>query len=617
MIALPVILMIHLVVLVLSETAHGGADMIGHYFISHYAFKYPYLFFDHWGKPFYTLLASPFAQLGFVSARLFSILCGLLSVYFIMRILNRLGVRLHWLAYLGFAIAPMFFHVMQSTLTETLLGLMLVVAAFMMMKEKYVLSAFIVSFMPFVRTESVIFMPIVAMVYLFRKQYLAIPGLLAGAVSYTAAGYFFHHDWFWIIHKMPYSIGSSIYGKGELLHFVRNHNLITGWPLSVLLFTGTILWAREIIKSGFRPDSRALLLITISLLWLSYFSAHSFVWWRGMGGSMGLIRVMAAIVPLMAIPALYGLHWMFAAYVKNRSFQIVILLAITAFQAYNYKYHLSHEYRYDPKTKLSMEVAGYLKNAHFSKIFYFDPNLPFFLGIDPYDKAIAGQGGIDHFQPSGSLSDGDILVWDAHFGPNEYQIPLSNLENDTDLLREAVFYPAFPLKVLGGYNYEIHIFRKKTDTLQRPVQCSLSKRFDFKDFENPQTTEWAKKTCITLNAKTEFSPTIRIDLQNLKSHDSTRISLQVMAIAGEEINHGEVYLVAIVEEDNQPTFYRTSPMIVSPGDTNRWKLLILSEVINKNLTNNAKGKFYIWNKGRKTLGLEWMEARIEVAGPCK
>ncbi len=617
MIALPVILIIHLLVLVLSETAHGGADMIGHYFISHYAFKYPYLFFDHWGKPFYTLLASPFAQMGFVSARLFSILCGLLSVYFIMRILNRLGARLHWLAYIGFAFAPMFFHVMQSTLTETLLGLMLVIVAFMMMKEKYLLSAIIVSFMPFVRTEAVIFMPIVALVYLFRKQYLAIPGLLAGAVIYTAAGYFFHHDWFWIVHKMPYSIGSSIYGKGELLHFVRNHNLITGWPLSVLLFTGTILWAREIIKSGFRPDSRALLLITISLLWLSYFAAHSFVWWRGMGGSMGLIRVMAAIVPLMAIPALYGLHWMFATKVKNRSFQITILLVIVAFQAYNYKNHLFYEYWHSPKSKLTMEVAGYLKKTKLAKIYFFDPNIPFFLGIDPYDKEIARQGTIERFQPSGSLSDGDILVWDAHFGPNEYQIPLSNLENDTDLVREAVFYPAFPLKVLGGYNYEIHIFRKKTDTLQRPVQCSLSKRFDFKDFENTQTTEWSQKTCITLNAKTEFSPTIRIDLQNLKPHDSTRISLQVMAIAGEEINHGEVYLVAIVEEENQPPFYRTSPIIVSPGDANRWKLLILSEVINKNLTNNAKGKFYIWNKGRKTLGLEWMEARIEAAGPCK
>jgi hypothetical protein len=614
---LPILLIVHLVVLFVSETAHGGADMIGHYFISHYAFKYPYLLFDHWGKPFYTLLASPFALMGFVSARLFSILCGLFSVYFIMRILNGLGARLHWLAYLGFAFAPMFFHVMQSTLTETLLGLMLVVVVFLVMKEKYMLSAFIISFMPFVRTEAVIFFPIIASVYIYRKQYLAIPWLLAGAIIYTVAGYFFHHDWFWIINKMPYSIGSSIYGKGELLHFVRNHNLITGWPISVLLLTGTILWTWEILKTGFRPDTKTQLLLLITFLWISYFAAHSIVWWKGMGGSLGLIRVMAAIVPLMAIPALYGLHHLFARFIKNQPLQITILLAIVVFQAYNYRKHLLYEYSYSTRTELTLEVAGYLENINKTKIYFFDPYIPFFMGIDPYDPKIARQGAGERFQPSGAMAEGEILVWDAHFGPNEQQLPLSYLENDSDLVREASFYPAVPLKVLGGYNYEIHIYRKKTDSLNQTRQCTLSKRYDFENFENLQTTEWDQKSCIVLNTKTEFSPNIRIDLQNLKHNDSTRVSLQVMAIADEEIRAAEVLLVATIEEDSRILFYQTSPMVVSPGETNKWKLHIHSVLINKSLSKNAKGKFYIWNKERKTLGIEWMEAKIEVAGHCE
>jgi ABC-type cobalt transport system substrate-binding protein len=47
-----------------STGSHAGADDLFHTEIAKYSWKYPHLLFDHWGKPFFTLIASPFAQFG-------------------------------------------------------------------------------------------------------------------------------------------------------------------------------------------------------------------------------------------------------------------------------------------------------------------------------------------------------------------------------------------------------------------------------------------------------------------------------------------------------------------------------------------------------------------------
>ena len=41
-------------------------DSITHYFYAQYAPLHLELFFNHWAKPLYVLLASPFAQFGFI-----------------------------------------------------------------------------------------------------------------------------------------------------------------------------------------------------------------------------------------------------------------------------------------------------------------------------------------------------------------------------------------------------------------------------------------------------------------------------------------------------------------------------------------------------------------------
>ena len=615
-IVLMVLFIIHSALVIFTENAHGGADMIGHYFISRYSFAHPFLFFDHWGKPFYTLLASPFAALGFPAARLFSVLCGLASVYFVFRILKAWNIRIHWSAYFIFAFAPMFFHLMQATLTEALMGLMLVASVYALQQHKHYIAALMMSFVPFVRTEGIILFPVVAVLLLYRRKYTSILFLSAGTLLYSFAGYFIHHDWLWVIHKMPYSVGSSMYGSGELIHFIKNHNIITGWPLSLLLFSGTVLWIREWKMNKFRINEKIAVYILISAFWMIYFVAHSLVWWLGMGGSLGLLRVMASIIPLMAIPSLWAIHYLFQNFLKKSLFQFSLILLFVFYQAGNYYHKLFKELHYGPREKLIREVAAYIGTTHFSRLIYFDPLLIYFLDLDPYQSDKVQQGVSDRIQPSNSLKEGDVVVWDSHLGLNEYQLPLSHLVSDSLLERVGAYCPSVPLKTFKGDPYEFHVFRMKANLMLRGSERVVTKRYDFHAMKGLNLNDRNGRICLKISENDEYSPTLQFAAGTLCRRDSVKIVFRTAILTEETVGPETFLMAASFEAEGRPVYYQSQSIIVGTGEMNQWHIPTFTFHINQMLPPSTTCKFYIWNKEKRTLCLEWMEATMEVSGEC-
>ena len=55
---------------------------------------------------------------------------------------------------------------------------------------------------------------------------------------------------------------------------------------------------------------------------------------------------------------------------------------------------------------------------------------------------------------------GEIVIWDAHFGPNEGQMPLENLMNTPGFKLIHLTREHEPFIVLGGYTYEIYFFQR-------------------------------------------------------------------------------------------------------------------------------------------------------------
>jgi hypothetical protein len=139
-----------------------------------------------------------------------------------------------------------------------------------------------------------------------QKQWKAIPLLGFASLVYSIIGGFILHDFFWILHQNPYKGAIDIYGKGPLMHFVAANDRLFGLPLVVLFIMGCIGLIRK--KTPEITQNSAFYLL-ILCYFVVYFTMHSLFWWKGLFGSLGLHRVMAAIAPLFSIVALIGFNF--------------------------------------------------------------------------------------------------------------------------------------------------------------------------------------------------------------------------------------------------------------------------------------------------------------------
>jgi len=445
-----------------SESAYGGADNYSHYRISHFAWKYPKLFLDHWGKPLFTILSSPFSQFGFKGLQFFNLILGFLTSIFAYLTLKKINYSNSWFVIIFILFTPIYLIILVSGLTEILFGFIIILSVYLFYSKRYIASAIVLSFIIFSRTEGFLFFPIFIFACLFEKKYKAVPFIAFGFVVFSLLGYFILNDFWWFFTKNPYSGGSTIYGSGELLHFIKNTSFINGIPLAILFTIGLVSYLLEIIKLGGFSKK---LIIEISLIlsgYIIYLSAHSFVWWKGMGASLGLIRVMSAVMPLAAIVSLHGFNLIYTKIGKNKYLKYTLMVLVgfliirTPFEIYKIPV------KRDAREKVLYKSASWLKESKYKdeKVYYYDTYFCHLLGVDPYDPESC-QERIPLAKPSSmEIPIGCIVQWDAQFSPVSGKLPLDSLLNNERYMLLESFKPEVSFTTFAGYNYEVHLFQK-------------------------------------------------------------------------------------------------------------------------------------------------------------
>ena len=291
--------------------------------------------------------------------------------------------------------------------------------------------------------------------------------LSVGFLVITLLGLPYYDDFWWLITKMPYSgDAKDVYGSGSFFHFINDTRGILGYPIGALsvigLFSTAFYW---IANDKFRLTNTFYFLLLVSGSYFLFLTAHSFVWWQGMGNSLGLVRVMASATPLAALLALAGLNWL-QTLLKQKSkllSNIITTLLLIWIIILGINTHISGFHKSKPQ-QLVNQTAQYLKDNSLlnNKIYYFDPQLLADLELNPFDNTKSTEGIPNRENITKSMPENSIIVWDAHFGNNQGRIPISRLENNTNLTLLKVIKPIQPFKVLGGYDYSIYIFQKNT-----------------------------------------------------------------------------------------------------------------------------------------------------------
>jgi len=203
------VLFIYAILAALTITYCNGTgdsgDSILHYLYAKYAPVQPELYFNHWAKPLYVLLASPFAQFGFVGVKIFNVLVTLLTIFFTLKITQKLEIKNAILVSIIFICSPLYFILTFSGLTEPLFALFISISTYTALNNKFILTCIIISFLPFVRSEGLIILSVFAFYFLVKKEWKMLPLLLFGHIAYSIAGYFIYHDLFWVFTKIPYA----------------------------------------------------------------------------------------------------------------------------------------------------------------------------------------------------------------------------------------------------------------------------------------------------------------------------------------------------------------------------------------------------------------------------
>lgn len=484
--------------LVLLRAASTGmlelGDGVNHHLIARYAWVHPHLFLDLWGKPLFTTLSSPFAQLGHAGMAGFNALVFVGTAIIGIHILRTAGGAAQMIFPILVAANPQYVQLVLGGMTEPLFAMLTLLALLLLLEGHYRGAALITSLTPLARPEYVVFIPLVAFFLVIHRRWRALPLLSTGLVVYALLTAITIGDPLHFWNRDPYAQPESIYGSGPWDHFLRNAEHIYGSPVLYLAILSLALWPLIHAKDASeRVKHRSLLLIAAGTV-LGVMLVHTVLWAWGTRGSAGLLRVIATVVPLAVLFTTYTLArvgllllgqkriaWGVAGILVTT---LALLVGVDLVQRVPLPVARDHEQLL--MAKLTDRILEFHKPT--TKILSTHPFVPLTVGIDPYDPNVYEQlWGWNAGDAQARLKEGDLLVWDARLGRRESNIAKELLLADPDLY------------LRGSYTAPDQL----SDATVEPQQFML--------FERRTTARSQQEETIILNGVAKEQPGLRAD----------------------------------------------------------------------------------------------------------
>jgi hypothetical protein len=469
---------IYVLLVLLANGVNGGADTFTHYQMSRYSWIHHDLLLNQWGKPVFTVLFSPFAQLGLQAIIWTNLALIFFEAFLVFKIAKKLDLNRAWLAPLLFLSCPVVFDNAVSSLTEIICALFLILFIHWSLRGKFFLGALILSFMPFARSEGFVILGVAAMFFFFTRRWKYIPILAFGSIAMNLLGYWYTGIPLWIFDSNPY-VNTEItsYGSGSFFHFFIWSIPVFGIGFLFLL-KSTWLNAHTLVNrltidwksSSVSEDSKNFILKHQVIFWIvlgsfwGYFMAHTVLWWQGMWASLGLLRVMFVVAAPMVLLALIELN----KFIDKRPMLgnwkfinvIVFVLCGTALGTNTLILGaVGAPVEYGIEEAVLNEMKGWMKSEGVTTegcVFAGHSYVSLALDRDPFDYTKMNQ--LRSFKYA---QKGDLIVWDGHYGPNEENTPIAMMERDTTLMFLKEFRPEKEYRPLNNMPFYVRLYRKK------------------------------------------------------------------------------------------------------------------------------------------------------------
>ncbi|MFM2286353.1 MAG: hypothetical protein RLZZ543_1850 [Bacteroidota bacterium] len=428
---------------VINQSTNDTGDSVMHFLYARHAVQHPMLFLEHWGKPLFTLLAAPFAMMGWTGMKTFNLLVTLLSMFFLSATAEKLFPKSRGAAALLFISAPQLILMTASGLTEPLFGLIMSIAIWSESRKLFWLGAVMISLSLFSRSEGQIILIVWMCWFIFNKRWKEIPLFFSAFLVYAIIGYFSkYHDFWWYFTKNPYEQPRYIYGAGPWDHFLTSFINITGPVLLVLAILGVLLLLFKALPAYLmRKDANAGVIVLAFLCVSGFLFFHSYAWASGRFGSYGLLRVILGIYPLTVLLMVYAwqeLSQKLYGKVKWIVPNAVLLLAIIyPFIGSKYSIHEA-DWKQHPSLLQMQECLADLNQLTYPSLVSAAPLPAFVTGVDYFDDTKFRYLNTIELAYTRKES---IIVWDHHFAGSDMKLPAHLFLSDTarfELIKSCV-----------------------------------------------------------------------------------------------------------------------------------------------------------------------------------
>jgi len=616
----------------IAESTYDTGDGIVHYQIARYSWKHPHLLLYLWGKPFFTLLSSPFAQFGLKGMVVFQTLNAAVISWFLFSIASKINLKYKWSIPLFVFFAPVYFATMNSGLVEISFGTFFIFSVWLVFNKKFHASALVASILPFIRPEAYVAIPLLIAVYIYRKKYSAIPLLTAATIVYTIIGYFHFNDILWIIHQNYQLVGDNYAGmKGSYFHYFKIYYAIWGTAQAVLLLTGGVIVVIQIVRLIKRKVEHEYVL-EVFLLFLGCtagcFVLHSLL--CGMPGilnNLGMVRYLATLIPSSVLIGLIGLNLINQIKFKKSSLKnitvggFIIMAVISPFTQRFFPFKTNNE------EMIVKEMAEYTKTSmpDFKKICYLHPMFPIYAELDPYDvnRIVPMQAANHDFV--NELPDSTLFLWDSHFmeiegkislewftrNPNFKMLKHIKFINEKLPFETCLFIKAdnpkletAPVEIvyedgkfLGEHNTKKIIYSIKNDSL---------------DFLNwyPHMVSYSDKNAIEFTPEKEFGPKIIKNSDEINLGQGLR-SVNISFNIHQPDSMSE--LLSVIDVRKNDSIYSWEGINIKQEiKPNQWNSVSISHNYQEPIAEDSLSIiFYIWNKGKQQFYIDDLQIAFD------
>ena len=433
---------------------YGGNDNYAHWTIARYAFYSRDILLNMWGRPIYNGIMWFPAQFGLEGMKVANtVIFGGLALL-ISDTGRLLGLKNHPWLFVFAMTNVLLLKLSMSGMTEMLMAFVVLLGTHQAIKGNLWMAAIIISLTPFTRPEGWMFFFFFAVFIWFQKKPISLLGLVFGPLLFAFIGWPVFGKFLWYFSANPYDMSGSIYGNGDLFHFVKGLPQLMGWIAFILFLVGNY----SLFKTKNKRTKQVYLFLLIGPFW-AFLAVHSFLWWQGLAGSFGFLRVMGCVMPLASLLSWIGLNRIQDSnlYSSKRYYIPLLMLLLVIYSIGTSTFPKPEEAEVSYLKKVS---AWYFEAGLESrKVYYYNNKMLYFLDRNPYSEEA------HYFIPKkdfpNEIENESLILWDSKIAPLEGQFPLEKLMLSDEFEFIQRFIVSDEFKKEFGYAPDIYAFIKR------------------------------------------------------------------------------------------------------------------------------------------------------------